>query len=93
MGCLLLVVSRYYTDWNINFVFAYNHPLIIMSACCLLPFFVNLQCKFVDWFASSVFSAYLIQESPYFRYRVLYPFVGKLFANIELLEWGDSWWR
>lgn len=90
MVCFLLVVCRYYTDWNIRFEFEYDHPFIILSACCLLLFFLsfNFQSKFVNWCASSVFSAYLLQESPYFGDRVLYPFVGKLFANIELLEWG-----
>lgn len=90
IGCFLLVVCRYYTDWNIRFEFEYDHPFIILSACCLLLFFLsfNFQSKFVNWCASSVFSAYLLQESPYFGDRVLYPFVGKLFANVELLEWG-----
>ena len=88
IGCFLLVLCRYYTDWNIRFEFEYNHPFIIMSACCLLLFFLsfNFQSKFVNWCASSVFSAYLLQESPYFGGRVLYPFISRLFANVELLE-------
>ena len=90
IGIFLLVVCRYYTDWNIRFEFEYDHPFIILSACCLLLFFLsfNFQSKFVNWCANSVFSAYLLQESPYFGDRVLYPFVGRLFANVELLERG-----
>ena len=63
--------------------YAYNSPIIIIEAISLLLFFVSIPFynKFINWIALSVFSAYLIQSSPYFGQMWLYPKVNELFMN------------
>lgn len=64
-------------------VYTYDSPLTIISAVSLLLFFLSIrfQNRFVNWAAASVFSAYLIQESPYLGRMWLYPFAENAFAN------------
>ena len=89
-GLIMMHMMHYNMGWSIRYDFAYDHPLIILSACGLFLFFasLNFQNKWVNWCATSVFSAYLLQESPYFGDKVLYPFVGKLIADMEYPKEG-----
>jgi hypothetical protein len=68
-----------YQEW----LYVYDSPLTILSAVSLLLFFLSMpfQNKFINWVATSVFSAYLIQESPYLGKQWLYPLLGDLIAN------------
>ncbi len=64
-------------------MFTYDNPIVEIEAICLLLFFISIpfyNC-FVNWAAVSVFSAYLIQESPYLGYHWLYPAVNDAIAN------------
>ena len=90
IGCFVLVLLRYYTEWKIRFHFEYDHPLVVLSAVCLLLLLLsfNFQSKLVNWCASSVFAAYLLQESPYFGRSFLYPFVAEWFDNITQFKIG-----
>jgi hypothetical protein len=76
--------------WSVRYDFSYDHPLVVLSACGLFLFFasLNFQNKWVNWCASSVFSAYLLQESPYLGDKVLYPFLREVFANTYAFKWG-----
>ena len=85
-GSLLLfglVMLSYCLKLNIPSVFQYDHPLVILNASCLLLFFLgfSFNSRTVNRFASSVFAAYLLQESTYLGHRVIYPVVAKWFAN------------
>lgn len=94
LDVFVLVLLRYYTEWKIRFHFEYDHPLVVLSAVCLLLFFLsfNFQSKLVNWCASSVFAAYLLQESPYFGRSFLYPFVAEWFANTTIPHVGGCIW-
>lgn len=94
IGCFVLVLLRYYTEWKIRFHFEYDHPLVVLSAVCLLLLLLsfNFQSKLVNWSASSVFAAYLLQESPYFGRSFLYPFVAEWFANTTIPHVGGCIW-
>lgn len=66
-------------------VFTYDNPLVIASALCTLFFFLSipLHSKIINTAAASVFSAYLIQESPFFGHQWLYPAVKSLMSQCE----------
>lgn len=86
LGSLLifgLLMLHYHSNLIVHYVFQYDHPLVILNACLLLLFFLSFtfNSKVVNWFASSVFTAYLLQESLYFGHRWLYPVVAECFAN------------
>ena len=92
-GCLVgfgLILLHYHMGWSVRYDFSYDHPLVVLSACGLFLFFasLNFQNKWVNWCASSVFSAYLLQESPYLGDNVLYPFLREVFANTYAFKWG-----
>lgn len=78
----LCVMLYYYANLNIHHVFQYDHPIVILNSCFLLLFFLSF--KFtnnkVNWFASSVLTAYLLQESTYLGHKLIYPAVSKLFT-------------
>ena len=81
-----LLMLQYYKGITIRYVFQYDHPLIIINACLLLLFFLSFSFnnKTVNWIASSVFTAYLLQESIYLGQKWLYPVVADLFANASV---------
>ena len=68
---------------NPPYAYAYNNPIVVVIAICLLLFFLSIPFynRFVNWMAASVFSAFLIQESPYFGKMWLYPKYGEMLAN------------
>ena len=65
--------------------FTYDNPMVIASAICILFFFLSipLHSKIINTAAASVFSAYLIQESPFFGHKWLYPTVESLMSPCE----------
>ena len=65
--------------------FTYDNPMVIASAICILFFFLSipLHSKIINTAAASVFSAYLIQESPFFGHKWLYPTVESLMSQCE----------
>ena len=66
-----------------QYAYSYNNPVVIVQASCLLLFFASIPFynKFINWAAASVFSAYLIQESPYLGKLWIYPNFGEMIAN------------
>lgn len=86
-----LVMLHYNYELNVHHVFQYDHPIVIINACCLLLFFLSFSfnSKVINWFASSVFAAYLLQESLYLGHRVIYPLVAEWFANTPPLLSGN----
>ena len=78
-----LLMLHYYKGIAIRSVFQYDHPLVILNACFLMLFFLSLSfhSKAINWIASSVLTAYLLQESIYFGHKWLYPNVQECFAN------------
>ena len=66
-----------------QYAYTYDNPVVIAQAACLLLFFVSIpfQNRYVNWAAASVFSAYLLQESPYLGKMWLYPNFGEMIAN------------
>ena len=64
-------------------MFTYDNPIVVLESISLLLFFLSVPFynRFVNWVAASVFSAYLIQESPYFGKLWLYPKAGEILAN------------
>lgn len=63
--------------------YTYNNPITIVQAIFLLCFFISIPFynRNINRLATSVFSAYLIQDSPYFGQLWLYPEVSELFTN------------
>ena len=86
VGSLLLfgLILLRYGGNEINNIFGYDHPLVIINACLLLLFFLSLQfhSRVVNWIASSVFASYLIHESIYFGDQLLYPWSSEYFASL-----------
>lgn len=80
---LLVVVLVVFALFNPPYAYAYNNPIVIAIAICLLLFSISMPFynRYINWCAASVFSAYLIQESPYFGRLLLYPKTNELFAN------------
>lgn len=78
--CILMTSLQYVASRT---MFTYDNPLAIIAAVSLLLFFLSIpfQNRFVNWAAASVFSAYLIQESPYFGKSWLYPLMENMLAN------------
>lgn len=83
-----LVWIRYHYSLSLRYLFDYGHPVVIGEAVLLFLFFVSLsfQSKLVNWLASSVFAAYLIQESTYLGHMWLYPQMEVIFVDIV-----DGW--
>ena len=78
--CIVVIGLQFVTTRS---MYSYDNPLIIIAALTLLLFFITIpfRNRFVNWAATSVFSAYLIQESPYFGKMWLYPCCAEMFAN------------
>lgn len=78
--CLIVTGLQFVTTRS---MYSYDNPLIIIAALTLLLFFITIpfQNRFVNWAAASVFSAYLVQESPYLGKMWLYPHAGELITN------------
>ena len=79
-----LVMLRYHCGWEIRYLFDYNHPLVIMAAVMLLLFVLSFtfRSRAINWIATSVFSAYLLQESVLFGHEYLYPKMEDFFAHV-----------
>ena len=85
---LVLFVGAFLVMTGLQYVtsrsmYTYDNPLAIIIAVSLLLFFLSIpfQNRFINWAAFSVFSAYLIQESPYLGKMWLYPNSMMMFAN------------
>ena len=85
---LVLFVGAFLVMTGLQYVtsrsmYTYDNPLAIIIAVSLLLFFLSIpfQSRFVNWAAASVFSAYLIQESPYLGKMWIYPNYGEMMAN------------
>ena len=76
-----LVMLRYHCHLTVRYVYDYNHPLVLLAALMLLLFFLSFsfQSKGINWLASSVFAAYLFQESTYLGHQYIYPQMENLF--------------
>lgn len=76
----VMVVFAYFAP---KYAYTYDNPIAIAQATCLLLFFLSIpfNSRFVNWAAASVFSAYLIQESPYLGKMWIYPNYGEMMAN------------
>ena len=91
LSCLSLfglIMLRYHFSIEMHYPLDYNNPLVVIAAIMLLLFFLSLtiQNKAVNWMASSVFAAYLLQESCYLGHGWLYPQMRELFVYIP-----DGW--
>lgn len=84
LAIFALVMLRYKCGWAIRYVFDYNHPFVIIAAIMLLLFTLSFTFKSraINWIASSVFSAYLLQESVLFGHEYLYPKMEAFFTHI-----------
>jgi len=80
VSAVCLCVMSYSISRN---MFTYDNPIVVLESLFMLQFFLSIPFynRFVNWAAASVFSAYLIQESPYFGYRWIYPTVSDSIAN------------
>lgn len=83
---IVLVVSYLclYDSWANPYVFklgySYNSPIVILNA--VLFFVISLRWNFksqvINGIAKSVFSVYLIQESPFILWSCIAPLIGRL---------------
>jgi hypothetical protein len=78
-----LVMLRYHAQFSVRYVFDYNHPLVLLAALMLLLFFLSFSfhSKGINWLASSVFAAYLFQESTYLGHQYIYPQMEAFFHH------------
>lgn len=83
MLCILVWI-RYAFSLPVRYIFDYGHPIVIIEAILLFLFFASLSfhSKIVNWLASSVFAAYLIQESAYLGHQWIYPQMEAWFIQI-----------
>jgi hypothetical protein len=88
MGLFVLIMLRYHCQWQIHYPLDYNNPFVVIAAVMLLLFFLSwsFQSKTINWLASSVFAAYLLQESCYWGHKWLYPQMRELFVAVP-----DGW--
>lgn len=79
-----LIQLRYAYSLEMPYPFDYSHPLVITAAVMLLLFFLtwDFYSSTVNLLASSVFSAYLLQESTYFGHQWLYPWMEQMFTFV-----------
>ncbi len=91
VGCSICTLSIALLKQHYHFYipyltpYVYNSWFVVGGALGLVLFFKSLsfQSRIVNWIASSAFAVYLLQESPYFGFRVLYPFTESLFLNFS----------
>ena len=72
-------------SYGLEFIhLGYNNLMTIGASVFFFLFVASFQftSKIVNFVASSALAVYLIQESAYFGYEWLYPFVGRLFDAI-----------
>ena len=83
MGLFVLIMLRYHCHLTVRYVYDYNHPLVLLAALMLLLFFLSFsfQSKGINWLASSVFAAYLFQESTYLGHQYIYPQMEAFFHH------------
>lgn len=91
VACLALfgmIMLRYHCTWEMHYPLDYNNPFVVVAAIMLLLFFLSwsFQSKAINWLASSVFAAYLLQESSYWGHQWLYPQMRELFVAVP-----DGW--
>ena len=88
MGLFALIMLRYHCAWEMHYPLDYNNPFVVVAAIMLLLFFLSwsFQSKAINWLASSVFAAYLLQESIYWGHQWLYPQMRELFVVVP-----DGW--
>lgn len=68
--------------------YPYCSPWVLTGAISLLLFAlsVTFESRVINWFASSSLSAYLLQDSAYFGFGILYPMVATFLMPMALLE-------
>ena len=88
LGLFGLIMMRYHYSIEMHYPLDYNNPFVVISAVMLLLFFLSItfQSKAINWIASSVFSAYLIQESCFLGHKWIYPNMREAFAAVP-----DGW--
>lgn len=88
MALFGLIMLRYHCSLQIHYPLDYNNPFVVIAAVMLLLFFLSwsFQSKAINWLASSVFAAYLLQESSYWGHQWLYPRMQELFVSVP-----DGW--
>jgi len=65
--------------------YAYNNPIILLGAISLFICFSTLSIKnrYINWMASSVLAAYLIQDHKYIGYDIIYPYMQSLSMSLK----------
>ena len=88
LGLFGLIMLRYHCSIEMHYPLDYNNPFVVISAIMLLLFFLsfNFRSKVINWLGSSVFAAYLIQESCYLGHKWIYPNMRDWFMVIP-----DGW--
>ncbi len=90
IGCSMCIfieaILKQKYHFEIAFIrpYLYNNFFVIGGAIFLVLFIKSFTfySSMINWMGSSVLAAYLIQESPYFGHKVLYPYMEKCFWNI-----------
>ena len=88
IGLFALIMLRYHCTLQIHYPLDYNNPFVVIAAVMLLLFFLSwsFQSKMINWLASSVFAAYLLQESCSWGHQWLYPQMREAFVAVP-----DGW--
>ena len=88
LGLFGLIMLRYHFEMEMHYPLDYNNPFVVIAAIMLLLFFLSFsfRSKVINGIASSVFAAYLIQESCYFGHEWLYPQMREMFVHVS-----DGW--
>ena len=83
-----MIMLRYHFSIEMHYPLDYNNPFVVVAAMMLLFFFLSFsfRSKVINGIASSVFAAYLIQESCYFGHEWLYPQMREMFVHVS-----DGW--
>lgn len=83
-----MIMLRYHFSIEMHYPLDYNNPFVVVAAMMLLFFFLSFsfRSKVINGIASSVFAAYLIQESCYFGHEWLYPQMREMFTYVP-----DGW--
>ena len=83
-----MIMLRYHFSIEMHYPLDYNNPFVVVAAMMLLLFFLSFsfRSKVINGIASSVFAAYLIQESCYLGHKWIYPHMREMFTYVP-----DGW--
>ncbi len=88
LGTFAVAITKQHYQYDILYLrpYIYNSWWVIGGAIGLVLFVksFSFQSRIINWIGGSVFAAYLLQESPYLGFKVVYPLTETFFGESTL---------